>query len=94
MKIVVGPTPSIGAQGPKFTKTNGFVEARILNVRPLRRRQGSPPSGQSERRTIKRQADPHSSRVMTILVPDGYNIPKDIDSGNYRIAVRFIRRKR
>jgi hypothetical protein len=30
---------------------------------------------------------------MTLMIPEGYNIPKDIESGNYRIFLRFAPRK-
>jgi hypothetical protein len=31
---------------------------------------------------------------MVLLIPEGYNLPKDIDSGDYRIFVRFAPRRK
>jgi hypothetical protein len=31
---------------------------------------------------------------MTLLVPEGYYVPADIDSGNYRVFLRFVPQQR
>jgi hypothetical protein len=47
-----------------------------------------------ERRNGQPAYDPASGRVMVLLVPEGYHIPSDIDSGNYRVFLRFAPRKK
>jgi hypothetical protein len=87
--VAVGPPPRKGpGSGP------GMVEARILNVRPPRRRPGKPPDGQKDRRGGQMNQDPAGGRVMVLLIPEGYNLPRDIDGGDYRIFVRFAPRRK
>ncbi|MGD8958410.1 MAG: hypothetical protein PVI27_01080 [Desulfobacteraceae bacterium] len=38
--------------------------------------------------------DPAGGRVMVLLIPEGYNLPRDIDCGDYRIFVRFAPRRK
>lgn len=94
MEIVIGAAPRVGPP-PKRSPAagGGFVEARVLNVRQPRRRRERPP-GESDRRQADAVQDPVGGRVMVLLVPEGYNIPPDIESGNYRIFLRFAPRKR
>ena len=93
MEIVIGATPRIGPP-PKRSPAagGGFVEAKVLNVRAPRRRRERPP-GESDRRQ-KDMQDPAGGRVMLLLIPDGYNVPTDIASGNYRIFLRFAPHKK
>ena len=94
MEIVIGAAPRVGPP-PKRSPAGGggFVEARVLNVRQPRRRRERPP-GEGDRRQFNAQEDPVGGRVMVLLVPEGYNIPQDIASGNYRIFLRFAPKKR
>ena len=93
MEIVIGATPRVGAPLKSTPAAGGgYVEATVLNVRPPRRRQERAPN-QGDRRTKKNAVDPASGRVMTLMIPEGYNIPRDIESGNYRIFLRFAPRK-
>ena len=91
MEIIIGAPPSIGVPFPEKTKANnsGLIEATLLNVRQPRRGIAGP-SGM-ERRGKKSQ-DPVKGRVLTIMVPDGASLPKDIDTGNYRVMLRFSKR--
>ena len=93
MEIVIGAAPRVGPP-PKRTPTagGGFVEAKILNVRQPRRRRENR-SGQGDRRQRDAQ-DPVGGRVMVLLIPEGYNIPTDITSGDYRIFLRFVPHKK
>ena len=93
MEIVIGASPRVGAP-PKRTSTAGgdFVEAKVLNVRQPRRRRENPP-GQGDRRQRDAQ-DPAGGRVMVLLIPEGYNLPTDITSGDYRIFLRFVPHKK
>jgi hypothetical protein len=94
MDIVIGPTSSIGTPGRQGVTNSGeAVEAKVLSVRPPRQRRGPPPVGEDERRNGKSSEDPTSGRVMVLLIPEGYKVPRDIESGNYRIFVRFVPRR-
>ena len=93
MEIVIGATPRVGAPVKRNSASGGgYIEAKVLNVRSPRRRQERAPN-QGDRRTQKNATDPVSGRVMTLMVPEGYNIPGDIESGNYRIFLRFAPRR-
>lgn len=89
MEIVIGAPRRVGPP-PKSGQTGGagFVEAKVLNIRQPRRRRETPP-GQGERRHANAAQDPAGGRVMVLLVPDGSNIPVDIESGKYRVFLRF-----
>lgn len=75
-------------QNPKeqHQASSGPVEAIILNVR--RPRKGiAGPSGMERR--DKGVNDPLRGRVLTIMVPDSGALPKDIDTANYKVVMRF-----
>jgi hypothetical protein len=91
MHIVIGPTHAVEATGTRNPATmNAPVEARVLEVRATRERPGNPPNGQKDRRAKKDRPDPKGGRVMLLLVPEGFKVPKDIESGNYKILLRFV----
>ena len=93
MEIVIGATPRVGAPLKQNTAAGGgYVEAKVLNVRAPRRRQERAPN-QGDRRAKKNPVDPASGRVMTLMIPEGHSIPGDIDTGNYRIFLRFAPRR-
>lgn len=94
MEIVIGAAPRVGPPPKKKSPAGaGYVEAKVLNVRPPRRRQSRLP-GESDRRNNQNANDPASGRVMVLMIPEGYNLPQDIGSGNYRIFLRFVPQKR
>ena len=92
MEIVIGATQRVEFKGKKPDTRENLIEARVLNVRPPRRR----PSGarQVERRHGQPSYDPAAGRVLVLLVPEGYHIPSDLDSGNYRVFLRFSQKKK
>lgn len=91
MEIVIGAAPRLSNHGrSKKTCANGVVEAKLLDMRYPRRSFGRPPVGQNERRGGGGSPDPLSGRVMTVLIPDGYSIPPDAKSNNYKILLRFV----
>jgi hypothetical protein len=65
----------------------------VLNIRAPRRRRESR-AGQPDRRYRGGGHDPAAGRVVVLMVPDGYNIPKDIGSGNYRVFLRFTPKRK
>jgi len=94
MEIVIGATPRVDPSRAKDIGQSGggIVEARVLGVRAPRKREGTPPAGQRERRTGKQTPDPAGGRVMLLLIPEGHKLPRDVESGNYRVFVRFVPR--
>ena len=94
MEIVIGKASPVGPPPKKGAGAGDFIEARMLHVRPPRRRRGNAPTGAKDRRGNLKSLDPVGSRVMVLLVPDGFRIPQDIDSGNYRVFIRFAPRKK
>lgn len=90
MEIIIGTMPPLGQPKSKVaTKENGVVEAQLLHIRPPRRGIAGP-SG-AERRQ-KKTKDPVNGRVLTLMVADGNELPKDLDQANYRITLRFQRK--
>ncbi len=93
MEIVIGAAPRVGQPDKKETSRNAYVEAKVLNIRAPRRRRESR-TGQPDRRYRGGGHDPAAGRVVVLMVPDGYNIPKDIGSGNYRVFLRFAPKRK
>ena len=90
MEIIIGSIPPLKPQSQKPAQgSNVAISAQLLHVRPPRKGIAGP-SGM-ERRT-KKASDPLIGRVLTIMVPDGRQLPADIDSGRYDVSLRFIRR--
>jgi hypothetical protein len=94
MEIVIGAVNRVGQPGQKAEARGGFVEAQVLNIRPPRRRRGGPRNGKPDRRDKGNTHDPVSGRVMVLLVSDGYHIPQDLSSGNYRVFLRFAPKRK
>ena len=94
MEFVVGAPQPIGPPDKRLPSQPQVVEARILNVRPPRRGPRSLAEKQDNRRGRSPQQDPAAGRVMVLLVSEGYYVPADIDSGNYRVLLRIVPRKK
>ena len=92
MEIIIGSIPPLVQQHKKETETQKsgpVIAAQLLHVRPPRKGIAGP-SGMERRK--KQTSDPHSGRVLTILVPDGRQLPADIESAGYDVSLRFIRK--
>jgi hypothetical protein len=94
MEFVVGAPQPIGPPGKQPHSQPQVVEARVLNVRQPRRGPAGAEGKKENRRNHSPQQDPAAGRVMVLLVPEGYYLPADIDSGNYRVFLRFVPGKR
>ena len=87
MEIIIGSMPPLRHNEVKeHPTTSGPVEAKILNVRPPRKGIAGPLG--MERRETKVN-DPLRGRVLTVMVPDSEVLPKDIESGDYKVIMRF-----
>ena len=90
MEIIIGSIPPLKSQGQKLpSKGTPAIGAQLLHVRPPRRGIAGP-SGMERRN--KPANDPRAGRVLTIMVPDARLLPSDIDTANYDVSMRFIRR--
>jgi hypothetical protein len=90
MEIIVGSIPPLKAQGQKLpAKGTPEIDAQLLHVRPPRKGIAGP-SGMERRN--KQAKDPHNGRVLTIMVSDARLLPTDIDTVQYDVSLRFMRR--
>lgn len=86
--IVIGAIQPTGPASPK-SGPNTVVEGEILNIRSPRQAITRPKDG--ERRKQFRQ-DPVNGRVLTVLVPNGVILPKDLNSKDYKVVLRFLKK--
>ena len=90
MEIIVGSIPPLKAQGQKLpTRGIPAVDAKLLHVRPPRKGIAGPSGMERRNRQAK---DPHNGRVLTIMVSDARLLPADIDTVQYDVILRFMRR--
>ena len=94
MEIVVGATPRVGGSRPANYSGGNVIEAKVLNVRPSRKKKRNSFIGKKERRLGSSAVDPQKGRVVTLLIPDEQVLPSDIASGNYRVLIRVVPRKK
>jgi hypothetical protein len=90
--IKVGNTPAIGDPRQQRPGESETVEARLLAVRAPRRHPGHPPRQGVERRGSNEPRDPLSGRVLVLMIPDRSRLPEGLESGQYRVFLRFARR--
>ncbi len=88
MEIIIGSTPPLTPDFPakQNPPPSGFIEAKLLHVR-LPRKGVAGPSGMERRG--KKTKDPLKGRVLTLMVADGDLLPRDIDSGAYKVYLRL-----
>ena len=80
MNIVIGQTNEISSAGQyRLDNEPVSVEARLLEIR--------------DRKESKDSGPAVSGRVITLLVPEGQKIPRGVESGEYRIYLRFVHRR-
>jgi hypothetical protein len=87
--IIIGSVQPVGPPAEKPTQPSGTFEAEILNIRTPRKAISGPEG--KERRKKFRQ-DPLNGQVLTILIPNGTALPKDLDSNKYKVMVRFMKK--
>ena len=92
MDFRVGAPPPAGSPAGRAGEgQNQLVEAKVLSVRGPRTR-SKPTPGRGERRGKSASRDPAGGRIVVLLIPEGYRVPAGLDSGNYRVFLRFVRR--
>ena len=92
MDIRVGGTSEVGAPADSPAAQGSTVEAKLLGIRAPRRRTEGPPQGKGERRGATSARDPVNGRVLILMISDGGRLPKGIETGAYRVFLRFARR--
>ncbi len=88
--IIIG---AIQPTGPPVNKPAGneyTFEAELLNVRQPRSRISRPDKGKERRKQFRQ--DPVNGRILTLLVPNGLQLPKDLDGSRYRVVLRFMKK--
>ncbi len=79
MRIVIGETTNRGGTQYRHDMEPLALEARLLSIREKRDNEGA--------------GEGVSARVVTLIVPEGQRIPKGVESGEYRIHLRFVHRR-
>ncbi|MBM9511333.1 hypothetical protein [Desulfogranum marinum] len=87
--IIIGQVQPIGPPVKKTDTNSISVEAEILNVRPPRK-QITRPAGEERRKQFRQ--DPHNGQVLTLLVPNGMTLPKDLDGKKYKVVMRIVKK--
>ncbi len=87
--IVIGSIQPVGPTDRQPETGSTVVEAEILNIRPPRQ-SISGRSGEERRKQFRQ--DPHNGQVLTILVPNNAELPKDLDIRKYKVKMRFIKK--
>ena len=70
----------------RTVQSNTLVEGKLLHVRPPRRGIAGP-SGMERRG--KESRDPVKGKVLTVMIPDGDVLPRDLDPEDYTLVIRF-----
>ncbi|MBV5317785.1 MAG: hypothetical protein JZU50_08240 [Desulfobulbaceae bacterium] len=87
--IIIGSIPPTGSPTNKPPASGVPVEAELLHIREPRQRITGP-LGQERRKQARR--DPLNGRVLTLLIPDGTHLPKDLDGKTYKVLLRFMKK--
>jgi hypothetical protein len=93
MDFVVGRSQRVTSATDRGSSQATPIEARILHVRPPRRRRDGRDSDQPDMRAPgSAQADPPGAQVLVLLVPEAHKLPDNIGDGSYRVFLRFAKR--
>ena len=93
MNIRVGEVARASSLAERIALAHSAIEAKVLSVRPPRRRNQGPPGGRgNQRRDTSPVQDPPGARVLLLMVLDGSLLPADVESRGYRVFLRFAKR--
>ncbi len=80
MRIVIGESTGVGTTAQYRPENEPLpIEARLLEIKDRRESSGS--------------GGVISGRVLTLLVPEGQKVPRGVESGDYRIYLKFVHRR-
>lgn len=91
MDIVIGST-----QAPVWRKKASpppgslNVDAKLLAIRPPRKKRNPVPDGGQKRKALQHQSDPLSGQVLILMVPDKRSLPRGLDEGRYKVRLQFV----
>lgn len=91
MDIKVGRVMPVGDPKNREPGRPARVEARLLAIRPPRRRTNERTSDERRHRGSPGR-DPVHGKVLVLMVPDGAHLPEDLATGSYRVFINFLRR--
>ena len=92
MDIRVGSIARIADRGDSNRSPAAPVEAKLLAIRAPRRRGEKPPPGVERRDERNKNQDPAGGKVLVLMIPDGTRLPENLESGEYRVFLRFSKR--
>jgi len=75
----------------RASSRSGELRAKIIGLRNSRKNAVVLDTGLRDRRTKRLFRDPSNSKVITLLIENGDMIPEDIETGNYRISIKFTK---
>ena len=87
--IVIGAIQPTGPSNKPSTTAGGSIEAELLDIREPRHAI-SGPAGKERRKQFRQ--DPVNGRILTILVPNGTILPKNLDARHYKVMLRFMKK--
>ena len=87
--IIIGSVQPVSPPVGRPTPPSGTFEAEILNIRAPRK-MITGPDGQERRKQFRQ--DPTNGQVLTVLIPDGAALPKDLDANKYKVMLRFMKK--
>ncbi|MGE4517891.1 MAG: hypothetical protein AB7E04_00100 [Desulfobacteraceae bacterium] len=70
---------------------SGELKAKVIGLRNSRKNAVVLDTGLRDRRTKRMFRDPSNSKVVTLLIENGDMIPDDIETGNYKISIKFTK---
>jgi hypothetical protein len=68
---------------------SGELKGKVIGIRNSRKNAVVLDTGLRDRRSKRMFRDPTNSKVITLLIENGDMIPDDIESGNYKISLKF-----
>ena len=92
MDIRVGGGSRIGAPADSTPGPKEQIEAKILAIRHTRNDSRPARKPSAERRTGRTASDPRGGRILVLMIPDGQQLPQGLETGGYRVFLRFVRR--
>jgi|GEM_PF-6497618 hypothetical protein len=95
MDIIIGKSLDLRFSEQENKKKNYFekheLNAQLISCRTSRKRPVVLDTGMHDRRAKRIFKDPSDSKVITLLIENGKLIPDDIEKGNYKISIKFIK---
>jgi hypothetical protein len=89
MDVVIGRIPPPGSTGDRSPEAQPQVEARVLHIRQARKKTDV---DKGNRKSAAPSTDPPGARVLVLMIPDAHRLPEDLNTGAWRVFLRFARK--